>query len=143
MTPEAFNVAADLLNQGSYLEALGAYQEIVTYSESYENRAKGLLFMGAIYSLYLDQYDEALRLYSILMRDYSKSSFAQDALFNIGKVFYEKGNFEQAYMLTAEASLKLPRVSGWLTCLTSPQHPTLIVTIFQEGHGIYPFPIRS
>ena len=92
-----FRVAADLLNQGSYLEALGAYQEIVTYSESYENRAKGLLFMGAIYSLYLDQYDEALRLYSILMRDYSKSSFAQDALFNIGMVFYEKGNFEQAY----------------------------------------------
>lgn len=92
-----FRVAADLLNQGGYLEALAAYQEIVAHSESYDNRAKGLFFMGTIYSLYLDQYDEALRLYRILMRDYSNTSFAQDALFNTGMVFYEKGTFQQAY----------------------------------------------
>jgi len=88
-----FRVAADLLNQGSYLEAMAAYQEIVTHSEVYENRAKGLFFMGTIYSLYLDQYDEALRIYGSLMRDYSKSTFAQDALFNTGMVLYEKGAF--------------------------------------------------
>jgi stage II sporulation protein D len=94
---KGFRVAADLLNQAGYLEALAAYQEIVTHSESYDNRAKGLFFMGTIYSLYLDQYDEALRLYAILMRDYSNCSFAQDALFNSGMVLYEKGAIEQAY----------------------------------------------
>lgn len=94
---KGFRGAANLLNQGGYLEALAAYQEIVTHSESYDNRAKGLFFMGTIYSLYLDQYDEALRLYGILMRDYSNSSFAQDALFNTGMVFYEKGATQQAY----------------------------------------------
>ncbi len=91
-----FRVAADLLNQGSYLEAMAAYQEIVTHSAVYENRAKGLFFMGMIYSLYLDQYDEALRMYGSLMRDYSKSTFAQDALFNTGMVLYEKGAFAEA-----------------------------------------------
>lgn len=92
-----FQAAADLLNQGSYLEALAAYNEIVTHSEIHDSRAKGLFFMGTIYSLYLDQYDEALRLYAVLMQDYSTSNFAQDALFNTGMVFYERGEFGQAY----------------------------------------------
>ena len=94
---KGFRVATNLLNQGGYLEALAAYQEIVAHSESYDNRAKGLFFMGTIYSLYLDQYDEALRLYEILMRDYSNSTFAQDALFNTGMVLYEKGAIQPAY----------------------------------------------
>jgi stage II sporulation protein D len=93
---KGFRVAGDLLNQGSYLEAMAAYQEIVTHSESYENRAKGLYFMGTIYSLFLDQYDEALQLYQLLLRDYSKSTSAQDALFNTGMVLYEKGAFAEA-----------------------------------------------
>lgn len=71
-----FRLAADLLHQGSYLEALGAYHEIVTHSEIDDHRAKGLFFMGTIYSLYLDQYDEVLRLYELLMGSYSKSTFA-------------------------------------------------------------------
>jgi tetratricopeptide (TPR) repeat protein len=53
--------------------------------------------MGTIYSLYLDQYDEALQLYNILIRNYPGSSFAQDALFNTGMVLYEKGAFAQAH----------------------------------------------
>ncbi|MEE9491123.1 MAG: hypothetical protein V3V80_02325, partial [Dehalococcoidia bacterium] len=32
---KGFRAAADLLNQGSYLEAMAAYQEIVTHSEVY------------------------------------------------------------------------------------------------------------
>jgi stage II sporulation protein D len=94
---KGFGVAADLLNQGSYLEAMAAYQEIVTHSEVYENRAKGLFFMGTIYSLYLDQYDEALRLYRLLMQNYARSTYAQDALFNTGMVLYEKGAFAEAF----------------------------------------------
>ncbi|MBW1860610.1 MAG: tetratricopeptide repeat protein [Deltaproteobacteria bacterium] len=53
--------------------------------------------MGTIYSLYLDQYDEALQLYNVLIKDYPGSNFAQDALFNTGMVHYEKGTFGQAY----------------------------------------------
>lgn len=94
---KGFRTAGDLLNQGSYLEALAAYNEIVTHSDIYESRAKGIFFMGTIYSLYLDQYDEALRLYGTLIKDYPGSSFAQDALFNTGMVHYEKGAFGEAY----------------------------------------------
>jgi len=94
---KGFRTAGDLLNQGSYLEALAAYDEIVTHSDVYESRAKGIFFMGTIYGLYLDQYDEALRLYTMLIKDYPASSFAQDALFNTGMVQYEKGAFREAY----------------------------------------------
>ena len=90
---KGFRIAGDLLNQGSYLEALAAYHEIVTHSDIYESRAKGIFFMGTIYSLYLDQYDEALQLYSMLIKNYAVSSFAQDALFNTGMVHYEQGAF--------------------------------------------------
>jgi stage II sporulation protein D len=92
-----FRTAGDLLNQGSYLEALAAYNEIVTHSDMYESRAKGTFFMGTIYSLYLDQYDEALRLYRMLIKHYPASSYAQDALFNSGMVHYENGAFREAY----------------------------------------------
>ncbi|MBW2260300.1 MAG: SpoIID/LytB domain-containing protein [Deltaproteobacteria bacterium] len=78
--PKGFRTAGDLLNQGSYLEALAAYNEIVTHSDIYESRAKGIFFMG-----------------NILIKDYPTSNFAQDALFNTGMVHYEKGTFGQAY----------------------------------------------
>jgi tetratricopeptide (TPR) repeat protein len=57
---------------------------------------KGSFSWERSYSLYLDQYDEALRLYRLLRRDYARSSFAQDALFNTGMVLCEKGAFAEA-----------------------------------------------
>jgi stage II sporulation protein D len=105
---KGFRTAGDLLNQGSYLEALAAYNEIVMHSDIYESRAKGIFFIGTIYSLYLDQYDEALRLYSMLMKRYPASSFAEDALFNSGMVHYEKGAFEDAYQSFKSYLVKYP-----------------------------------
>lgn len=92
-----FRVATELLNKGSYLEALAAYQEVVTYSDSYDSKAKELFYMGTIYSLYLDQYDMALKLYRKTMQEYPESRFAADALFNTGMVLYEKREFREAY----------------------------------------------
>ena len=46
-----FVIATDLLNKGMYLEALGMYEEIASYSDDSNNKAWALLFMGTTYSL--------------------------------------------------------------------------------------------
>ncbi|MEA3415475.1 MAG: SpoIID/LytB domain-containing protein [Thermodesulfobacteriota bacterium] len=92
-----FKTAARLLNNGMYLEALSAYQEISDYSDKQENRARALLFMGTTYSLYLDQYDAALKQFEKIIKTCPTSHAASDAVFNSGMVLYETGKFKNAY----------------------------------------------
>ena len=92
-----FVIANDLLNKGMYLEALGIYEEISRYSSNTNNRARALLFMGTTYSLYLDMYDAALQQFENVIKQYSNSPSAPEALFNGGIVFYEKGEYKRAY----------------------------------------------
>ncbi len=92
-----FRNAADLLNQGRYLESIGTYQEIVSHSDEEGNKARALLYMGTIYGLFLDQYDAALTQYDRVIRDYPDHEIAAEALFNRGTVLYENGRFKQAH----------------------------------------------
>jgi stage II sporulation protein D len=92
-----FVIAADLLDRGMYLEALGIYKEIVTYSENRSNQAQALLYIGKTYSKYLDQYDAALQQFENTIKLFPESPSAQAALFNAGVVFYKKGEFKRAY----------------------------------------------
>ena len=92
-----FKTAARLLNNGMYLEALSAYQEISIYSDKQENRARALLFMGTTYSLYLDQHDAALKQFDQIIKTCPTSPAASDAVFNSGMVLYETGKFKRAY----------------------------------------------
>ncbi len=94
---QGFKTAIELLNKGKYLEAVGTYREIVVCSDNFNNRARALLFMGTTYSLYLDQYDAALKEFENIMKDYPDSPAAEDALFNSGMVLYETGKFKNAY----------------------------------------------
>ena len=103
-----FKTAAKLLNNGMYLEALSIYQEISIYSDKQDNRAQALLFMGTVYSLYLDQYNAALKQYDRIMKVYPDSSAAQDALFNSGMVLYESGKFKKAYAHFMQYITKYP-----------------------------------
>lgn len=92
-----FKTAARLLNNGMYLEALSAYQEISDYSDKHDNRARALLFMGTTYSLYLDQHDAALKQFDKIIKTYPTGPAASDAVFNSGMVLYETGKFKEAY----------------------------------------------
>jgi stage II sporulation protein D len=103
-----FNTAAELLNNGMYLEALSIYQEISDYSDEHDNRARALLFMGTTYSLYLDQYDAGLKQFDIIIKTYSTSLAASDAIFNSGMVLYETGKFKEAYAFFKEYLEKYP-----------------------------------
>ena len=94
-----FRLAADLLNKGMYLEALGTYQEISNYSKNDNIRARALLFMGTTFGLYLDQPNAAITQFQMVMNRYPRSQSAPDALFNTGMVLYETGRFKDAYQI--------------------------------------------
>ncbi|MDD4463155.1 MAG: SpoIID/LytB domain-containing protein [Desulfobacterales bacterium] len=94
-----FSLAADFLNKGMYLEALGTYQEISNYSKNDNNRARALLFMGTTFGLYLDQPNAAITQFQTVMNRYPRSQSAPDALFNTGMVLYETGRFKDAYQI--------------------------------------------
>ncbi len=85
------------LNEGKYLEALGLYQEIAGCSEDVNTRARAMFFVGMTYSLYLDQYDSALKQFEKIVKMYPKTTVAADAIFNSGMVLYEQGNYFKAH----------------------------------------------
>jgi len=93
----AYQTAANLLNQGLYLEALGIYQEIANFSDDQESKAKALLYMGNVYSLFLDRYTDALKQYAKIIQEYPQSLASQEAIFNSGMVLYESSEFKSAY----------------------------------------------
>ena len=103
-----FKAAASLLNNGMYLEALSAYQEISDYSDKHDNRARALLFMGTTYSLYLDQHDAALKQFDKIIKTYPTSLAVSDAVFNSGMVLYETGKFKEAYAFFKKYLEKYP-----------------------------------
>ncbi len=92
-----FVIAADLLDRGMYLEALGIYKEIVGYSDNQKNKAQALLLLGKTYSKYLDQQDAALEQFESTIKLYPESISAQEAMFNAGVVFFRKGDVKRAY----------------------------------------------
>lgn len=92
-----FETAADMLNRGMYLEALGVYQEIADFSDKGEHRAKAFLYSGTVCGLFLEQYDSALTQYEKVIRTYPDSLSAREAVFNSGTVSYEQDQFERAY----------------------------------------------
>ena len=103
-----FKTAAKLLNNGMYLEALSIYQEISIYSDKHDNRAQALLFMGTVYSLYLDQHNAGLKQFDKIIKTYPTSPAASDALFNSGMVLYETGKFKNAYAFFKKYLEKYP-----------------------------------
>ncbi len=89
--------AGKLLNDGKYFEALGLYHEIAEFSEDPEVKAKALFYIGRTYSLYLDQYDSALKQFEKIIQGYPQTTVAEEALFNTGMVLYEQGNYVKAH----------------------------------------------
>lgn len=104
-----FDTAAEFLNRGLYLEAMGLYREVAIHSENSNNRARALLFIGNTYNLYLDQPESALIEFKNLIHTYPESRAASDAIFNSGVILYESGNYQKAYDFFSRYMRKYPR----------------------------------
>ncbi len=108
---KAIEKAKDFLNQGKYLEAIGIYEEVATFSEDANTRAKALFFIGRTYSLYLDQYETALKQFEKIMKVYPNTFIAPDALFNSGMVLFERENYKEANIYFTKYLNDYPK--GW------------------------------
>jgi stage II sporulation protein D len=104
-----FKAAADLLNRGLYLEAMGRYREVATHSDDPNSRARALLFIGNTYNLYLDQHESALIEFENIIKTYPHSQAASDALFTSAVIFYEIGSYQTAYDLFVRYTQKYPQ----------------------------------
>lgn len=103
-----FETAADFLNNGMYLEAVGMYQEIANYSDIFNNQAKAILYMGATYSLYLNQPEAAIERFEHVMENYWYTPEAAEALFNTGMVYFEEKKYGKALTVFEEYLNKYP-----------------------------------
>jgi stage II sporulation protein D len=93
---QAMEEADALLKNGEYLEAAGAYQDILDRSPITEMKAKAALRMGDIYSHFLNNNEKALEKYSIVIKKYERSMYAANAHFNSGMILYEKDKYKEA-----------------------------------------------
>jgi stage II sporulation protein D len=104
-----FEIAAALLNKGNYLEALALYEEIAIQSDRHDQKARAHFFKGKTYSLYLDQFDEALNEFDIIINQYPQSPAASDAFFNKGVILFETNQYQKAYKIFQQYRIKYPR----------------------------------
>jgi len=84
------------LKNGQYLEAMGAYQEILDRASDRDMRARALLRIGDIYGYYFNSYDRALEKYEAVKKQYGGSPHAANAYFNAGMILYEKSRHREA-----------------------------------------------
>lgn len=93
---DVFGRAEAFLRDGLYLEAIGDYQDTADRAENDEIRAGALFKIGDIYSYFLDDYDTSVKYYYLVKTKHRNSSFAANAWFNSGMIFYEKGRYRDA-----------------------------------------------
>lgn len=93
---QAMEDADALLKNGQYLEAVGAYQDILDDLPNLEVKAKAVLRMGDIYSYFLNNNEKALERYGVVIKKYESSMHAANAHFNSGMILYEKNRYKEA-----------------------------------------------
>ncbi len=92
----AMEEADGYLNNGQYLEAVGAYQDLTERAEDPDMRAKASLRIGDIYTYFLNDNDKALEKYDLVKKLYSQSPYAANAYFNSGMILYERNRYGEA-----------------------------------------------
>ena len=109
----------ELINNGSYPEAISLFREISLTSDSPGTRASALFFIGSIYGNYLDQPEKAIACFNDLILMYPESPAAPDALFTIGHIFFKIERYREAqkafedYVVRYPHGMRLPSAKAW------------------------------
>lgn len=88
--------AADLLDQGRFLECVDAYNTIAQYSPTAQEKAFAVVRMADVMALFLDRQEEALKIYEQAIHDYPGQPALGNALFNMSMILYEQGRLQRA-----------------------------------------------
>jgi stage II sporulation protein D len=103
-----YQQASDQIRDGQYLEAAESYKMILESSNDKELKAKVQELLGDLYALYLEIPDQAKAAYEKVLKDYSNSPWVDDAIFNIGMIYFEKGKWDEARERFQEVLRKYP-----------------------------------
>jgi stage II sporulation protein D len=95
---KGFEAAARLLNDGHYDEALRIYEAAFNANESPAVVSQALLLKAIAVSLYVKKPDEALTLFKQIQEQFPNSPAAEDALFHMGVLHYERKEYQTAYL---------------------------------------------
>jgi len=109
--------ATRLLDSGELLECVDVWNMVRTYSPRPEDRAEALVRMGDVYSLFLDQPDEALAAYGAAMKVHPALPVLENAYFNAGMILYEQGRVDEARETFRTYLLRYPHASRRETAL--------------------------
>ncbi|NCC24869.1 MAG: SpoIID/LytB domain-containing protein [Deltaproteobacteria bacterium] len=88
--------AARYLDEGRFLECVETYRQVFEYSARPEDRAFGLVRMGDVVALFLDQKEKALEIYSEAVALFPEAKALDNAYFNSGMAAYELGRLSEA-----------------------------------------------
>lgn len=114
-----FAAGQELISRGSYPEAIDIFREISQSSDNPDIRANALFHMGSIYESCLNLPEEAVESYRALILMYPESPTAQDALFNIGKIYYRNERYRESlktfqdYMALYPSGMRMESVKSW------------------------------
>lgn len=114
-----FAAGQELISRGSYPEAIDIFREISQSSDNPDIRANALYHMGSIYDSCLNLPENAVESYRSLILMYPESPTAQNALFNIGKIYYRIEQYSYAlksfqdYMTLYPAGMRIASVKSW------------------------------
>ena len=88
--------ATALLEDGRFLEALAAFEELTAEANPLPWRAKGYVRMGGITALFLDQFADAERSLRQAIAIDPKGPIGADAHFQLGMILHEQGRYADA-----------------------------------------------
>jgi len=100
--------ASDQIRAGQYLEAAETYKAILAETSDSELRAKVQELLGDLYAIYLELPDLAREQYELVLTQYPDSPWVDDALFNIGMIHFEKGEWEESKKYFRDVLQKYP-----------------------------------
>jgi len=100
--------ASDQIRAGQYLEAAETYKAILATTDDTELKAKIQELLGDLYAIYLELPDLAMDQYNLVLEKYPLSPWVDDALFNIGMIHFEKGEWEESKKYFREVLQKYP-----------------------------------
>lgn len=85
-----------LVDIGQYLEALEAFNTALEMSDDAEIRTDALLQKATVLAVFLDEPDDAVRVYDDLLKQYPTSAAAESALFRGAMVLFDREQYARA-----------------------------------------------
>ncbi|OIO56859.1 MAG: hypothetical protein COX57_08425 [Alphaproteobacteria bacterium CG_4_10_14_0_2_um_filter_63_37] len=84
------------VDSGQFFEALDAFATAFESTSNPDIQAKALLQRASVLANFFDQFDQAAQVYQQILRDFGKSEMAEPAAYQLGMLYFDQEQNEQA-----------------------------------------------